>query len=95
MNKVRKVKVLLFRMVDQVTRENRFIIVSLCPVSKDIEEVKAFFNKGLSKHFVCVAECEEHGPLPLKMAQALSNACKKANPCVMVFNFTDDERAVS
>ena len=95
MNKVRKVKVLMFRMVDQFTRKDRFVIVSQCSVSKDVEEAKTFFNEGLAKHFVCVAECEKHGPMPLKKAQAMSDACRKANPYVMVFNFPDDERAAS
>ena len=90
-----KVKVATFRIVDHYTRENKFVIVSMYPVSKTIKEAKSFFNGCLEKHFACVAECEEYGPLPSVMAQTMTDTFQRANPCVMVFNLFGEERAVS
>ncbi len=93
MKKFSVVKVALLRVVDQYTREDKCVIISAYPVTKPIKEVKAFFDAGLAKHFACIAECQEQGPLPLKMAQAMIDACRKESPCVMVFNLLDEERA--
>ena len=95
MKKVSVVKVALFRVVDQYTREDKCAIISMCPVSKSIEEAKTFFNECMAKHFACIAECEEFGPMPMNMAQMLIDSSKKATPLLMVFNLLDDERAAS
>ena len=95
MKKISMVKVAVFRVVDQYTREDQFAIISMCPVSKPIKEAKAFFNKCLAKHFACVAECEEFGPMPLEMAQIMTDSAKRETPLLMVFNLLDDERAAS
>ena len=93
--KISKVKVAIFRVVDKYTREDKFVIASMCPVSKPIAEAKDFFNDCLAKHFACVAECEEHGPLSFKKAQTMIDAFQKATSCVMVFNLLDEERNAS
>ena len=64
MKKVSMVKVAMFRVVDQYTREDKCVVISKCPVSKPLREAKAFVNECLAKHFACVAECEEKGPMP-------------------------------
>ena len=88
-----KVKVAVFRVVDQYTRANQMVIASMLPVSKPIEEAKAFFNEGMAKHFAYVAECEEYGPLSIKKAKQMIDAFQKATPCVLVFNLLGEERS--
>ena len=42
MKKVSMVKVAMFRVVDQYTREDKCVVISKCPVSKPLREAKAF-----------------------------------------------------
>ena len=95
MKKNSMVKVALLRVVDQYTREDKCVIVSAYSVTKPIKEVKNFFNGCLAKHFACIAECQEQGPLPLKLAQKMADACRRESPYVLVFDLLDDERAAS
>jgi hypothetical protein len=95
MKKVSMVKVAMFRVVDQYTREDKCVVISKCSVSNPLREAKAFVNECLAKHFTCVAECEEKGPMPPAMADMLLAACQKANPCVLVFDMINEEEAAS
>ena len=95
MKKISVVKVAMFRVVDQYTREDKCVVISKCPVSKPLREAKAFVNECLAKHFACVAECEEKGPMPTAMADMLLAACQKANPCVLVFDMINEEEGAS
>lgn len=63
--KISKVKVAVFRVVDQYTHEDKFIIASMFPASKPITEVKSTFNNILPVilHTSLSTKNQGHSPL--------------------------------
>ena len=95
MKKISKVKVAVFHVADQYTRENICTIISMYPVSANIEHARAFFNEFLAGNSACVTECKDLGTFSPMKAQKTIDTFRRENLYTMVLNLINVERIVA
>ena len=92
MKRISKVNVAIFHVADQRTRENIDTIISMYPVSANIEHAREFFDEFLAENSACVTECKDLGIFSPVKAQKTIDAFRRENLYAVVLNLIKVER---